>query len=172
MFDWLKKLFQMEQTSKKEKIISALIFFVYIFAIGFAGGGMNDRTKAFYDALIKPNLTPPGWVFPIVWTILFALIGLSGYYVWNFYKSDKFRKIFSALYLINGLFVFSWSYVFFNMQDVTGALYIIVGMIILIEIMILVAFRTNHKAAYMLIPYFLWVLFATYLNTTLITLNS
>ena len=172
MFTWLKNLFHREQTSKKEKIISSLIFFFYIFFVGFAGGGMDERTQAFYDSLVKPSLTPPGWIFPVVWTALFVLIGLAGYYVWNDYKSDWYRKIFAALYVLNGILIYLWSYVFFEQQAITGALYVIVAMIILIEIMILVAFKTNHKAAYMLIPYFLWVLFATYLNTTLIVLNS
>jgi translocator protein len=172
MFHWLKNLFHKEETSKKEKIISAIIFFLYIFAIGFANGGMDTKSQAFYNSLIKPGLTPPGWVFPIVWTILFALIGLTGYYIWNYYKNDRYRKIFSALYVVNGIFIYLWSYVFFRMQDITSALYVIVAMIILIEIMILVAFKTNHKAAYLLMPYFLWVLFATYLNTAIIGLNG
>jgi translocator protein len=172
MFNWLKQLFHKEQTSKKEKMISGLISFIYIFALGFAGGGMDDRTKAFYNTLMKPNLNPPNWVFPIVWTILFALIGLTGYYIWNFYKSDLYRKIFAALYAVNGIFVYLWSYVFFEKQNISGALYVIVAMIILIELMILTALKTNHRASYLLIPYFLWVLFATYLNTTLITLNG
>jgi len=172
MFTWLKNLFHKDQTTKKEKIISGFIFFFYIFALGFAGGGMNEKTAGFYNSLAKPSLTPPSWVFPIAWTILFALIGLAGYYVWNYFQSDRYRKIFSALYAVNGFLVYLWSEVFFKMQDITGALYVIVAMIILIEVMILVAFKTNHKAAYMLMPYLLWVLFATYLNTTLIVLNS
>jgi tryptophan-rich sensory protein len=133
---------------------------------------MGPKEWAFYQSLAKPAVNPPSWVFPVVWTILFVLIGLAGYYVWNFFKSDRYRKIFSLLYVINGFLIYFWPYVFFTMQNITGALYVIVAMIILIEVMILVAFKTNHKAAYMLMPYLLWVLFATYLNTTLIVLNS
>jgi len=172
MFAWLKTLFHKEQTSKNEKIISALFFFIYIFLLGFAGSGMDENTKAFYNSLVKPSVTPPSWVFPIAWTALFVLIALAGYHVWNSYLSDRYRKIFTILYFINGILIYLWSHVFFQLQDITGALYIIVAMIILIELMILVAFKTNHKAAYMLMPYFLWVLFATYLNTTIIALNS
>jgi len=172
MFTWLKNLFHREQTSRKEKIISSLILFFYIFFVGFGGNSMGPTEWAFYKSLAKPAVTPPSWVFPVVWTILFVLIGLAGYYVWNFYKSDRYRKIFSILYLINGILIYLWSYIFFRMQNITSALYVIVAMIILIEIMILVAFKTNHKAAYMLMPYFVWVLFATYLNTTIIVLNS
>ena len=172
MLTWLKNLFRREQTSKKEKIISASVLFFYIFFLGYAGGGMDERTQTFYNSLIKPLLTPPGWVFPVVWTMLFALIGLSGFYVWNYYKNDWYRKIFIVLYALNGILVYLWSYVFFEQQAITGALYVIVAMIVLIEAMILVAFKTNNKAAYILMPYFIWILFATYLNTTIITLNS
>lgn len=172
MFDWLKNLFQREQTSKKEKIISALIFFFFIFFVGYQGSIMEKAEMTFYDSLVKPAVTPPNWIFPFVWTALFVLIGLAGYYVWNYYTSDRYRKIFIFLYAINGLLIYLWPHLFFTKQAITDALYVIVLMIILIEAMILVAFKTNHKAAYMLVPYLLWVLYATYLNVTFIALNS
>lgn len=169
MFHWLRQLFHKEQTSRTEKIISGAVAFAYIFILGYAGSSKN---MAFYESLAKPSLTPPNWVFPVVWTILFSLIGLSGYYVWNHFEKDLYRKIFAALYFINGILVYMWSYVFFGNNNINGALYVIIGMIILIESMILVSFRTNRKAAYLLLPYFMWVLFATYLNASIIALNS
>ncbi len=172
MFDWLKNLFHREQTSKKEKIISALIFFFYIFFLGYRGNIMTTAGKTFYESLAKPASAPPDWLFPFIWTALFVLIGLSAYYVWNFYKSDRYRKLFVLLYAVNGLLVFLWPYMFFTQQAITTALYVIVGLIIIIELMILAAFKTNHKAAYLLVPYLVWVLYATYLNTTFIALNS
>jgi len=171
MFKWLSNLFHRPQTSKMEKWISSGIAFFYIFGLGYAGGGMDTKTMAFYQTLIKPAFTPPKWVFPIAWTILFVLIGLSGYYVWNYYLNDRLRKWFAGLYAINGLLVFLWSYLFFGQQSITGGLYVIVAMIIVIESMILVAFKSNVKAAYLLMPYFLWVLFATYLNISIVALN-
>ena len=86
MFGWLKKLFKKKETSKREKIISAIISFGYIYGLGWASASAPD---AFYASLIKPELTPPNWIFPIVWTILFFLIGLSGYFVWNLCCSQK-----------------------------------------------------------------------------------
>lgn len=168
MLTWLKKLFHKEKTSKKEKQISAVVFFVYIFGLGWLG----PKPDSFYDALIKPTATPPDIVFPIVWFILFALIGLSGYYVWNHYQSELKRRIFTFLYAINGVLVFLWSYVFFGLHDIAGALYVIIGIIVVAELMIVTAFGNHEKAAYMLLPYLAWVLFATYLNTTIIALNA
>lgn len=171
MLNWLKKLFHKEQTSKKEKIISASVAFLYIFALGYRGNIVDGESRAFYEALIKPLATPPDWLLPFVWTAIFVLIGFAGYYVWNFYKSDRYRKIFAGLYFVNGLMVYAWPHVFFVKQNISTALYVVIGLIILAELMILSAFKTNHKAAYMLLPYLLWILFATYLNTSFILLN-
>lgn len=171
MFDWIKKIFHREQTGKTEKIVSAIVFFSLIFGFGYRGSMMTPDTWTFYDALVKPLATPPSWVFPVAWTLLFILIGLAGYFAWNHFESDLWRKIFAALYLFNSYLVYLWSNTFFAQQSITSALHVIVVMIIVIEAMILSAFKTNHRSAYLLIPYLLWVLFAAYLNTSIITLN-
>ncbi len=170
MFQWLKNLFAHKQTtSKKEKIISGIISFGYIFLLGFAGSSKPDT---FYAALKKPASVPPNWVFPVVWTILFILIGLAGFYVWNNYESNFKRKLFAFLYVINGILIFLWSYLFFGLHDIKTPLYVIIGIIIIAELMVVTAFGTNRKAAYLLLPYLVWILFATYLNSTIILLNA
>jgi len=171
MFQWLTKLFHRPETSKKEKWISGIVSTVYIFGLGMLGGRMDPNTQAFYDALQKPSLNPPSWVFPIAWTILFTLIAWAGYQAWNYFATDRLRKIFAFLYAVNGILVYLWSFVFFERQSTLNALYVIVAMVIVIELMILTAFKSNHKAAYALLPYFLWVLFATYLNISIVALN-
>jgi translocator protein len=170
MLNWLKNLFSKERTtSRKEKIISGILIFGYIYGLGFAS---SYPPGEFYRQLIKSALTPPNWVFPVAWTILFFLIGLSGYYIWNHYSSAAKRRLFTLLYLVNGILVFLWSYFFFGQQNITTPLYIILGIVIVAELMILTAFGTNKKAAYVLIPYLAWVLFATYLNASIIALNG
>ena len=172
MFDWLQRLFHREQTSKKEKAISALLFFFYIFLVGFRGNIMDGKERMFYETLMKPSAVLPEWLTPFIWTAVFVLIGLSAYHIWNFYKSDHLRKIFVGLYIINGLLIYLWPHMFFAQQSISGALYVIIGLIIVIELMVLTAFKTNHKAAYMLIPYLLWVLYMTYLNANFLILNA
>jgi tryptophan-rich sensory protein len=66
MFNWLKQLLHREQTSKKEKMASGFIAFLYIFALGYQGNIMDKGGQAFYEALIKPGMTPPDWIFPFV----------------------------------------------------------------------------------------------------------
>ncbi len=170
MFNLIKKLFHREQeTSKKERLFSSLVLFAYIFGLGYAGSSRSPGS--FYQALIKPELAPPNWVFSVVWTVLFVLIGLSGYYVWNHYKDEFYRKVFIGLYIVNGLLVYSWSYVFFTSQSIANALYVMVGLIIVVELMILTAFKVNRKSAYLIMPYLAWILFATYLNVSMVALN-
>ena len=171
MFNWLKDLFHHPKTSTREKWISGVVATVYIFGLGMLGGRMSPSTQAFYEALQKPSLNPPSWVFPIAWTILFSLIAWSGYQGWNYFTTERLRKIFAYLYAVNGLLVYLWSFTFFEKQSILGALYVIVAMVIVIELMILTAFKSNQKAAYALLPYFIWVLFAAYLNISIVALN-
>lgn len=172
MFNWIKSLFHREQTSQKEKTISGIIASAYIFGLGYLGNQWTQESQEFYLQLTKPEITPPDWVFSVVWLILFSCIAAAGYYAWNHYKSYRFRTIFAVLYVINGLLVFLWPHLFFTRQLITTALYALIGLIIITEFMILAAFRVNQKSAYLLIPYLGWLFFATYLNTAFIVLNS
>jgi translocator protein len=171
MFLWLKKLFHRPQTSLREKWISGLLSFAIIFGLGFAGGRMDPKTWAFYEALVKPPFTPPNWVFPVAWTALFVLIAIAGYEAWNHYHSKWLRNAFAVLYAVNGILVYLWSFFFFERQLATDALVVIVGLILVIETMILVSFKNSHRAAYYLLPYLVWILFAAYLNVSIVALN-
>ncbi len=168
MFDWFTNLFQTKKTSEKEKAVSGILAFIYVFAMGYIGSVEPGR---WYESLNKPDVMPPNQLFGIVWIILFVLLGLSMYRVWNYYDSNFKRKLFAVLYAINGLFIYWWSQLFFGMHDMAGALYVTIGMIIVAELMIITAFHNNKKAAYILIPYLAWILFSTYLNATMIVLN-
>jgi translocator protein len=168
MLNFLKNIFKIKKTTEKERVISGVLAFAFVFLMGYGGSSVPD---AWYQALKKPEVVPPGFVFPVVWTILFALIGYSMYLTWNYYESDLKRRLFSVFYIINGVFIYLWSYLFFGRHNIAGAFYTIIGIIIVTEVMILIAFQNNKKAAYILMPYLAWILFATYLNATIITLN-
>ncbi len=168
MLNWLKNLFKLKQTSKKEKTISAILAFGFVFLMGYAS---NIRLDEWYEALKKPDAIPPDQVFSVVWIILFVLLGFSMYRVWNYYDTDFKRKLFAILYAINGLFIYWWSQLFFGRHDMAGAFYLTIGIIIVAELMIITAFHNNKTAAYMLFPYLAWILFTTYLNATIIILN-
>ncbi len=168
MLNWLKNILSREKTSKKEKTLSAIIAFCYVGVLGYAGSVTPGN---WYEALAKPTAMPPNYVFSIVWPILFVLLAASAYYVWNHYKTKFRRNFYAILYAINGVLIYFWSQLFFGQQNIIGALYVIIGIIIVSELMILVAFANRKSAAYFLMPYLLWILFATYLNASILVLN-
>ena len=112
----------------------------------------------------KPPLAPPGIVFPIVWTILYILIGYSSYRV----KDDKDSlKLFYTNLAINGI----WSIIFFNLKNYLGGFILVIIMIIL-QIFILIRFKKIDDIAYKLnIPYLIWLIFASYLSLGVYILN-
>jgi len=169
MFDFFKKLFQKRKTSNKEKIISAIISFGILVFAGLLSWNLFDFS--YYKSLIKSEVMPSDQVLLIIFVILFILLGLSGYFVWNYYHTNFKRKLFAILHLANGLLIYLWSYCFFGQNNLSGALLTAIGIIIISEIMIVTAFQNIRKTVYLLLPYLLFAIFATYLNATIISLN-
>lgn len=127
-------------------------------------GGMKK-----FESVAKPPLTPPDVVFPIVWTILFILMGISAYLVY-----EENPRIFSgalAVYAIQLAVNFVWPLVFFNLQFFLLAFFIIIALWLLIIVMIKQFYGVNKTAALLQIPYLLWVTFAAYLNFGVYLLN-
>jgi translocator protein len=122
-----------------------------------------------YLTLEKPALNPPSWVFGPVWTTLFLLMGVALYFVWTADVPEK-RKV----YWVFGVQLFLnmlWSVVFFGLQNPTLAFGEILALIVLIVANILVFAKVSHRAAWLLVPYLLWVAFASYLNFSILRLN-
>jgi tryptophan-rich sensory protein len=117
------------------------------------------------DYLIKPALFPPKIVFPITWSILYLLMTISVYLTSK--NDDNILKIYFAQLIVNAL----WSPLFFGFKFYLIALFWLILLIILVAIMILKMLLNNKFAAYLQIPYFLWLLFATYLNLAVYLLN-
>ena len=149
----------------KEEIISLLI----PLSVGLLSGLLAMGGIRAFDSLVKPLLSPPGFVFPIVWTILYALMGISSYIIYNenSYYSDCFLKI----YLINLFVNFLWTPLFFGLNLRLFSFIWIILLDIVIVYMIICFYKINKKAAYLQIPYLIWSLFATYLNLAFYILN-
>ena len=139
----------------------------------FVGGLSALITKdsmAQFDTINKPPLSPPGWLFPVVWTILFILMGIASYLVWNAGKPYR-AKTALTVYGIQLAFNFFWSIIFFNLN---AYLFAFLWLIVLWLLIILTAFlfyRISKPAGFLLIPYILWVTFAGYLNFAIFLLN-
>ena len=127
---------------------------------------MND----WYDGLQRPVLTPPNWIFGPVWTVLYIMIALSILLFLKNHKAGSGPGIYFliALHLITN---FSWTALFFRMQSPGLALIDIVILDVSLLIMIYYFWQTNRIASFLLWPYLLWVLFATYLNFSFYILN-
>ena len=154
----------MEKMSKEE-IISLLIPLVG----GFLSGILSMSGIKEFDSLIKPVLSPPGFVFPIVWTILYVLMGISSYLIYS--ENDLNSSCCLKIYAISLFINFLWSPIFFGLNLRLFALIWIILLDIVVGYMIFCFYKVNKKAAYLQIPYLIWSLFATYLNLAFYLLN-
>jgi tryptophan-rich sensory protein len=141
-----------------------IISFLVVFGIAYIGSIFtSSQTNSTWYQSIKPAITPPNWVFPIVWNILFILIALSLYLAWTRADKKQKRKVAFA-FGVNLLLNAFWSYIFFYRQNPPAAFYEIVLLIFSIIWMLMVTRKINKTSFYLLIPYLLWVSFATVLN--------
>lgn len=124
-----------------------------------------------YVTLNKPFFSPPNWLFGPVWTLLYLLMGISFYLLWqNGWKSKKVKE--ARNYFLAQLFLnFIWTPIFFGLKSPGLALVVIVAMWIFIVMTIEKLKPISKPAAYLLVPYLLWVSFATALNAAIVILN-
>ena len=132
-------------------------------AVGAISTLLSGGTQL-YGELVKPPLSPPGWVFPIVWTTLFLLMGWASYRVYT--SGDNPGKVRRALILYGAqlLLNFTWSIAFFRLRLPGLALVVLIALWVLILLNMRAFSRIDAKAGDLLIPYLLWVTFAGYLN--------
>lgn len=139
--------------------------------VGALAGLLTRGGVEAFQQLPQPALTPPAIVFPIVWTILYALMGISLARIWLAPESPE-RTRGLSLFLYQLIFNFFWSFFFFNMQAFGFSLLWIIVLWVLIGLMSLSFYKTDRLAAWLQVPYFLWVTFATYLNYMVWQLNG
>ena len=151
-----------------EKLIISI--FICLFA-GFIGSNFTSPAiPTWYATLQKPTFAPPNWVFFPVWTALFILMGISLFLIWQ--KEDK--KVKTAIYIFAGQLVLNvlWSVAFFGLRSPIAGLMEIIILWIAILATIMSFVKISRTAAYLLIPYILWVSFAAFLNFSIWGLNS
>jgi benzodiazapine receptor len=126
---------------------------------------------SWYDMLVKPEINPPSFVFAPVWTTLFILMGIAFYLVWM--EGTDRPEVRTALGVFGVQLVLNvlWSYAFFGFQSPLFGLLVIVILWVAILATIVLFSRVNRTAASLLIPYLLWVTFATFLNYSILVIN-
>ena len=140
-------------------------------AIGMISSLLAGDIKGKYNAYIKPILSPPDWLFGIVWPILYALMGFSIYLFYLHATNERMRKKGLLLYSSQLLLNFFWSIVFFRFDATSMALLIIILLVANVAYLLLLFKNQSKISFYILIPYLLWLLFATYLNWGIVMSN-
>lgn len=126
---------------------------------------------SWYNFLNKPSFSPPNWVFGPVWTTLYFMMGVAAFLIWK--KSFKKKPVTEALtYFLIQLFLnFIWSFLFFGLRSPLLGLIDIIVLWVFILVTMIKFFKLSKPAAYLLVPYLLWVSFATVLNLFIVILN-
>ncbi len=155
-----------------KNIFKLIISIAMCEAVGIAGSVFTfSSVTTWYPLLNKPNFNPPNWIFGPVWTILYALMGMSLFLVWK--KELKSNKAKHALqiFFIQLALNFSWSFVFFGLQNPLSAFVVIIFLWISIVYTIMLFKKISKTAALLLYPYIAWVSFAVLLNLSIVLLN-
>lgn len=149
-----------------------IFFFVITFAFSALSGILTRNNMSQYKEYNLPILAPPSWLFPVVWTILYILMAISAYLIYTSDASKKEKTDSLFLYFLQLIINFFWSIIFFNLNQLfIGFLWIVLLWVIVIFMMI--AFhKIKPIAAYLQIPYLLWISFAAYLNLQIYFLNK
>ncbi len=154
---------------KKFSLTELIISIVFAELVGTVSALLAGDFRGLYAELIQPPLSPPAWVFPVVWTVLYALMGITSYMI---YRNDSYRcKCALTVYFIQLAVNFSWSIIFFRFHLFTLAAVVAVLLTVLVGIMISMFFNIRKKAGYFNIPYLLWMIFASYLAVGTSLLN-
>ena len=140
-------------------------------AVGGLAAALTMGSMSQYAALIQPPLSPPAWVFPVAWTILYLLMGLASWLVWrsDVPRAEKKRAL--TLYGVQLAVNFIWPLIFFRAGMYGFALIWLVVLLVLVTETAIAFGRIDMRAAWLLIPYLLWLLFAGYLNAGVWLLN-
>jgi len=140
-------------------------------AVGLLSGFLTrEGTQIYAEMLQKPPLSPPGWVFPVVWTVLYALMGLGAARVY-LTEPSRARNRGLNLFILQLAVNFLWSPLFFNARAYGAALLWLLLLWVLVLAMILAFRKTDKTAALLQVPYLIWLTFAAYLNWAVYRLN-
>ncbi|MEQ1651450.1 MAG: TspO/MBR family protein [Hyphomicrobium sp.] len=147
------------------KYLSLVPFLVLVFAA--AASGAVFQTGPWYEALSKPWWTPPNWLFPIAWTILYLMIAIAGWLAWKAGGIGPAVVIWGIGLILNAL----WSYLMFGRHDIVAALIDVSTMWVAVAAFIFATWNLEPRAAYLFMPYLAWVSFAAALNFEVWRLN-
>jgi len=150
-------------STKKFQFVPFVINLLVTLAIGFVASLFTrPQIAGWYSALNKPSFNPPAWLFAPVWTIIYIMMAIAAYLVWKRRNNSIIYSTARIIYIVQLLLNFSWSIVFFGLHGVLPAHAIILFLWISIVLNIIYFARMSKIAAWLLVPYLLWVSLLAY----------
>lgn len=153
---------------KPIKLWNLLFYIITALASGVIGALLGGSTAA-YEVLVKPPFSPPGWVFPAVWTILYILMGIAAYLVYDTRSVSTLAAF--RLYWLGLFLMIFWSPLFWRLENYTAAAFLIGTLIIIFALCTVEFYKIRRTAAFYLFPLLLWLCYALYLNIGIVVLN-
>lgn len=155
----------------KSLFIKIAVCIAICLALGlFSGFSTVESINSWYRFINKPSWNPPNWIFGPVWTLLYILMGIAVALIWHTQHQNKKTAI--TFFVIQFALNIAWSFIFFNLHAIGWAFMEIIVMLFFIAITIFSFYKISKPAAWLMVPYLIWVLFATVLNGTIWHLNS
>lgn len=145
----------------------SLILFVGLVVGGGLTIGFLTAPGDWYAQLKKPAFTPPGWIFGPTWTLLYVLIGGTGWWLWQRARGEWPMKLWWTQLVLN----FIWSPVFFGLREIGLGLAVILLLLVVILVFISTVWHRHRLTAWLFVPYAAWVAFASVLNTWIFAFN-
>lgn len=152
-----------------KKFLSYLILILIPLGVGGLSALLTMKNMNIYSEIVAPPLSPPGVLFPIVWSVLYILMGVSSAIIYNSNSNKKEDALF--IYATSLVLNFFWSIFFFNLRNFVFSFIILLALLFTIILTVIRYFKINKVASILQIPYILWVTFAGYLNFAIILLN-
>lgn len=148
-----------------KKYLTLITWIAALVAIGSIIGSLTiAEISTWYRTLNRSPLTPPNYVFPVVWNILYSAIGACGWAIWHNTTMFPALNTIKTLYVTQLILNWSWTPLFFYFHLIQTSLLILIAMDIIVGMLIMLAFPKIKTASLLMVPYLLWILIATYLN--------
>lgn len=153
------------------QLLRLALFIAIPLAVGGLAGLLTQNSREFYAALQKPFLSPPGFLFPVIWTVLYILIGIASYLIYKKGIENDYVRDALKFYAISLLLSFIWPLVFFRFEMLLTAFWVLLLLWLFAGIAVAKFYRICHVAGLLMLPYWLWITFAGYLNLAIWLLN-
>ena len=154
--------------SKTKNYISLALWIIGLLTVSYIMGMVTKNNIGnWYNSLNRSSLTPPNYIFGIVWTILYIMIAISGWIIWNKEASKDLKTLYISQLILN----WAWTPLFFGMHLTGAALICLMIIFILVAMLIVKSYKSVKPTSLLLMPYFIWISFAGYLNFYIWTNN-